>query len=83
MAGVFVFSDEDLQSMLNNHGVIHIKTDDGQDYDFMSEKQYNRMHPEDSSCPHSNMLLKNSDICGTMDFCNNCKWWKDYAKMEE
>lgn len=83
MAGVFVFTDEDLESMLHHHGVIHIQTDDGKDYDFMSEKQYNRMHPEDPTCPHNDNLRKDGNVCGLMEFCNDCEWWEDFVKRDE
>ena len=80
---LFVFTDEDLKCMLNYHGVLHIRTDDGLDFDFMSERQYKRMHPEDPNCPNSNILRKNGDACGTMVFCKDCEWWKDYIQREE
>lgn len=75
-----MFTDEDLDNMLNHHGVIHMQTNNGQNFEFMSEKQYELMHPKDPRCPFSDMLRKNSDTCGTRGFCNSCKWWNDFTK---
>lgn len=33
-----------------------------------------------SKCPYSNILKKNSDDCGIMEFCNDCEWWKDFIQ---
>lgn len=80
MKPLVIFTDEDLDNMLNHHGVIHMKANNGQDFEFMSEKQYERMHPKDPKCPYRNVLKKNSDICGLMEFCNSCEWWKDFIQ---
>lgn len=58
MREIIIFSDEELDSMLNHHGVIHSKTNDGKSLTFMSEKQYDRIHPKDPKCPYSNILRK-------------------------
>lgn len=80
MIDIIKFSDDELDSMLNHHGVYHIKTNEGKELCFMSEKQYDRMYPRDSKCPYSNMLRKNGDKCGVMEFCNDCEWWKDFIQ---
>lgn len=77
MGQSIIFTDEDLDNMLNHHGVIHMKTDNGQDFKFMSEKQHERLYPKDPKCPYSNVLKKNSDNCGCMEFCIFCDWWND------
>ena len=41
-----------------------MKANNGEDFEFMSEKQYERMHTKDPKCPYSDALRKNSDICG-------------------
>ena len=83
MRQLVIFTDEDLDNMLNHHGVIHMKTNNGQDFEFMSEKQYERMRPKDPKCPYNNVLKKNSDACGGMEFCNHCEWWKDFIQMDD
>lgn len=83
MRQLVIFTDEDLDNMLNHHGVIHMKTNNGQDFEFMSEKQYERMRPKDPKCPYNNVLKKNSDACGVMEFCNHCEWWKDFIQMDD
>lgn len=80
MREIIIFSDVELDDMLNHHGVINMKTRDGKSLTFMSEKQYDRMHPKDSKCPYSSILRKNSDACGVMEFCNDCEWWKDFIQ---
>lgn len=77
MGQSIIFTDEDLDNMLNHHGVIRMKTDNGQDFEFMSKKQYERMNPKDPECPYSNVLKKNCDKCGCMEFCIFCDWWND------
>lgn len=47
MRQLVIFTDEDLDNMLNHHGVIHMKANNGEDFEFMSEKQYEQMHPKD------------------------------------
>ena len=80
MMEIIRFSDDELDSMLNHHGVIHCKTNDGNRLTFMSEKQYDRMLPKDPKCPYNNILRKNSNDCGLMEFCNDCEWWKDFIQ---
>ena len=50
--GTVIFTDEDLDSMLNHHGVIHMKTDNGQNFKFMSERQYKLLHPKNPKCQY-------------------------------
>ena len=80
MREIIIFSDEELDAMLNHHGVIHSKTNDGNRLTFMSEKQYDRMYPKDPKCPYSDVLRKNSDDCGVTAFCDYCEWWKDFIQ---
>lgn len=80
MREIIIFSDEELDGMLNHHSVIHSKTHDGKSLTFMSEKQYDRMYPKDPTCPYSRILRKNSEDCGVMEFCNYCEWWKDFIQ---
>lgn len=80
MKRLIIFTDDDLDNMLNHHGVIHTKTNDGQSFEFMSEKQYERMYPKDPKCPYNNALRKHSDDCGRMGFCNFCEWLKDFMQ---
>lgn len=80
MREIITFSDDELDSMLNHHGVYNTKISDGNSLTFMSEKQYDRMHPKDLKCPWSDILRKNSSDCGLMEFCNNCDWWKDFIQ---
>ena len=80
MQQIIKFTDLELDGMLNHHGVVHLKTEDGQDVSFMSEKQYERMYPKDQKCPYSNILKKNSDNCGIMEFCIYCEWWTDFIQ---
>ena len=80
MQEIITFSDDELDSMLNHHGVYNLRTSDEKSLTFMSEKQYNRMHPKDPKCPYSDILRKNSDDCGLMEFCNGCEWWNDFIQ---
>ena len=76
-----IFTDEDLDSMLNHHGVIHMKTEDGKNFKFMSERQYELLHPKNPKCQYDDSLCKNSDSCGTMDVCYcYCEWWRDFIQ---
>lgn len=47
MRQLIIFTDKDLDNMLNNHEVIRMRTNDGQIFEFMSEKQYERLHPKE------------------------------------
>lgn len=80
---IITFSDEELIAMLNYHGVITIKDDEGLiAQQFMSKKQYDLMYPEDRQCPYDDEKEKGSAYCGSMDLCNICVWWNEFTKIE-
>lgn len=58
MRQFIIFTDKDLDNMLNYNEVIHMRTNDGQIFEFMSEKQYERLHHKYSKC----YLRKENDL---------------------